>query len=174
MFDLVVVGDVVADILRIDRGRWSLASIGSEPFGKVESAVVNGCRFAAREFVLLNNPDTTFLIPEVDSLEFKVGRFCIGVFGVSATGVPLSVPAADGGVGEVFRTSGGFVCKAPYAAGVVPFILSWKVVGGWCESVGVRGSFAASLLVSSSSSSSSSSSGIGLVISTGRDSGDEA
>src|ERR1039457_4992276 len=53
---------------------------------------------------------------------------------------------------------------------MAPCIFSWKVRGcEWWLSVGVTGSFAASLLVSSSSSS-----GMGLLRSTGRDSGDEA
>jgi hypothetical protein len=133
--------------------------------GSAVVVVVKGCKFAEFEFDLLKKPDIAFFIPEVESFDVNVGLFCKGVFGVSATGVALSFPAEGGGVGEVFSMRGG-VCIAPLA-GAWPFILSWKV-GGWCESMGVRGSFAASLLVSSSSSS-----GIGLLRSTGRDSGDE-
>jgi len=144
----VIVGEVVAEILWIDNRRCSLPSVGSGPLGN-ESAV-EGFKVIEFEFDLLKNPDTAFLRPELDSLDVIGGLRCRGVFG----SCPLSGPAKDGGVGEVFNMSGP-----------VLLIFSWKV-GGWCESVGVRGS-AASLLVSSSSS------GIGLVISTGRVSGDE-
>ena len=61
---------------------------------------------------------------EAESLDVNGGLFCIGVFGVSATVIPLSFPAEGGGVGEVFKMSGGCVCNAPYAAGDEPFILS--------------------------------------------------
>jgi hypothetical protein len=123
VFDLVVIGEVVADILLIDIRRCSLPSIRSEPLGNVSAAVAKGCRFAEFEFDLLKKPDTAFFIPEVESLDVNVGLFCTGVFGVSATGVALSFPADCGGVAEVFNMRGGCVCIVPYA-GVWPFILS--------------------------------------------------
>lgn len=118
VFDRVVVGEVVAD-----NRRYSLASIESEPLGRVEFVVVKGWRFAEFEFDLLKNPDITFFMPEAESDDFSVGLFCIGVFGVCATGDSLSFPVEGGGVGEVFSINGGWVCKAPYA-GAVPLILS--------------------------------------------------
>lgn len=165
MFDRVAVGEVVADIILIGIRSGSLASIVSDPMDRV-GAVARGTTFGEVEIERLKSPDTTFFILEVGCVGGCGGLFCIGVFG-SAPATPLSLPADGGGVGKVFRMSGGCGCNAPYVADF-PSILSWKA-GGWLESVGVRGSFAASLPVSSSSSS-----GMGVVMSTGRDSGDEA
>jgi hypothetical protein len=120
VFDLVVYGELVADIRLTDIRRCSLGSVVSDALGDNADpstwAGVNGWspRFPFCEFDLLKSPDIARFIPEsfVD-IGDAVGLFCSGDLGCceSATGVLSCFPAEGGGVAGVFSIRGGLICK---------------------------------------------------------------